>query len=99
MRFWASVLTTLSVIPLWLRWGLDQSEQQIDKMQEAVFNSPGTQAPIPPPVLLATSALLSAHLLLGLTIFRLSFWRTLLSLLLSFAAGTGLFLIFLQRNE
>ena len=99
MRFWASVLTTLSVIPLWLRWGLDQSEQQIDKMQEAVFNSPGTQAPVTPPVLLATGALLSAHLLLGLAIFRLSFWRTLLSLLVSLAAGIGIFLLFLQRND
>ncbi|MEZ4708425.1 MAG: hypothetical protein R3A44_14530 [Caldilineaceae bacterium] len=99
MRFWASVLTTLSVIPFWLRWGLDQSERQIDKMQEAVFNSPGSQAPVTPPVLLASGVLAAGHLFLGLALFRLGFWRTLLSFLVSLAAGVGLFLMFLQRNE
>ena len=99
MQFWASVLTTLSVIPFWLRWGLDQSERQIDKMQEAVFNSPGSQSPVTPPIILASGVLAGGHLLIGLLFFRLGFWRTLLSFLVSLAAGIGIFLLFLQRQE
>lgn len=99
MRFWFSVLVSLSVIPYWLRWGVDQSERQIDKMQEAVFNSPGSQAPITPPMMLASSLLIGAHMLAGLTVFRLGLLRSLLSFLTSLALGLGLFLLFMQPKD
>ena len=72
---------------------------QIAARRSSRLGGGGGTAPVTPPVLLATGALLSAHLLLGLAIFRLSFWRTLLSLLVSLAAGIGIFLLFLQRND
>jgi hypothetical protein len=77
MKFLLSVGLTGAAAPFLLRWGRNQAEEQIDKMQAAVFNSPGAEAPIPTAVVGS---------LLGL-----SGWQKALSLLLGGAAGAANF--------
>lgn len=60
-RFITSAFLWALLLPPFLRWGRAQAEFQIDKMQHAVFNSPGSEAPIPPPVAITGLTLLSIH--------------------------------------
>lgn len=61
LRFITSTLLWAILLPPFLRWGKAQAEFQIDKMQKSVFNSPGSEAPIPPPVAVTGLTLLSIH--------------------------------------
>lgn len=87
MRFLVSTLFTGGVLALFLRWARSQSEQQIDKMQDAVFNSPGAEAPVPPRVLVAAFGLLIVLWFVDRRLFRLARWQTLSSLLTGGVGG------------
>jgi len=99
LKFTLSTLYVALLLPLYLHWSQQQIENQIDKMQEAVFNTPGVEAPVPPPVLLSGIALLSGHLWLGQRGLRLKSWQTAGSLVLGGLIGTGLFIIGTQNKK
>jgi hypothetical protein len=61
LRFFITLAYPILLIPLYLDWSRRQAESQIDKMQRAVFNSPGTEAPVPPPVIMGGAALLVGY--------------------------------------
>jgi hypothetical protein len=91
IRFLLNTLFTTLAAAAFLDWGRGQSETQLDKMQQKAHFTPGSEAPVPPPVILAGAALLSGQLLMG-GLLRLRAWQKLLSLLLGSAAGVVLFL-------
>jgi hypothetical protein len=53
LAFWLAVAYPLLTLPPFVAWTRRQIEGQIDKMQAAVFNTPGTEAPVPPGVVMA----------------------------------------------
>jgi hypothetical protein len=61
LRFFICAALWAAMLPAFLRWGRAQAEYQIDKMQKAVFNTPGSEAPIPPQVAITGFTLLSIH--------------------------------------
>lgn len=89
------VLSTLFftfLLRQYLTWSKGRIDLQIEKMQEASFNTPGTEAPVPPEVLMGGGALVAGHFLLGRWILRMGFLLTLLSLILGGFAGVVLFI-------
>lgn len=93
IRFLAHILTLSLLTPLYLSWSKVQSESQIDKMQRAVFNSPGSEAPIPASVMFGGAMLIGSHFWTGTTAFRLKSWQIALTTLFGFAGGILLFLL------
>lgn len=65
IRIGASILYLASLLPLYLQWSKQQAEGQIDKMQEAVFNSPGAEATITPSVVTGGVTLLGSHFVIA----------------------------------
>jgi hypothetical protein len=99
IRLWTSSALLALLLPVLAAWGQEQTEQQIDKMQEAAFNTPGAEAPVPGTVLAAGAGLLVGHFVVGKLLLRLRIWQTILSLLLGLAAGTALTLVRLNADE
>ena len=97
MNFLLSLLQALGVTAFFLRWSQGRIERQIDRMQEAAFNTPGAEAPVTPEMLIAGAGLFGAHLLVG-SVLGLRKRYALLSFLLGSAGGVLLFL-FLDRRE
>ena len=91
LRFLASTFATAITVAFYLKWGRDQAESQLDKMQRAVHGTPGAAAPVPPEVLLGGVGLLAAHWLLA-WLLRLNFVVALVSLVTAIGAGLGFFL-------
>jgi len=91
MRFFLSMLYPALVLPFYLRWSRQQAESQIDRMQAAVFDTPGVEAPIPSSVVWVGVSLIAGHFLLGRRLLRLRAWQSVLSLLVGVAVGLGLF--------
>jgi hypothetical protein len=83
-----SLCTALS-LPFYLEWAQGRAEQQIDKMQSAVFNTPGAESPLPPVVFLGGMGLLVTHFAFG-QVLGLRGWQRFLSLLLGIAIGLGI---------
>jgi hypothetical protein len=78
------------LVPLYLEWSRDQAENQIDKMQRAVFNSPGMQAPVPAPVVAAGALLLAGYWLVT-RLFGVPGWLRALALLMGVPVGVAIF--------
>ena len=74
----------------------NQTEGQIDKMQDAAYDTPGAESPVPPSILVAAAGVLAGHLTLS-RILRLRPWQSILSLALGVAAGAALVLLRPQR--
>jgi UDP-N-acetylmuramyl pentapeptide phosphotransferase/UDP-N-acetylglucosamine-1-phosphate transferase len=89
-RFLLSTFLTALAVPFYLKWSRDQAEGQIDKMQQAVHDTPGAESPVTPEVLLGGAGLLAGHWLLS-RILGLRFWQAFLSLLVAIGAGFGLY--------
>jgi hypothetical protein len=89
-RFLLNTFMTALTIPFYLKWSRDQAEGQIDKMQQAVHGTPGTESPVTPEVLLGGAGLLAGHWLLS-RVMGLRFWQTFLSLLIAIGAGFGFY--------
>lgn len=96
IKFSASVLILAVSVPFYLMWAKRQTDRQIDKMQKAVFNSPGTEAPVPPGVVLGGIGVLISHFMVARQLLKLRLWQGILSLLLGGAAGVATF--FAQRK-
>lgn len=89
-RFLFTTFVTALAIPFYLKWGRQQSEGQIDKMQAAVHGTPGAESPIPPSVLLGGAGLLAGHWLLT-RLLGLRFGQAFVSLLAAIGAGFGFY--------
>lgn len=92
MNFLASLLLLTPLVSLYLSWSVQQTEKQIDQMQESAFNSPGVEAPIPPAVPLGALGLAALHLTVGSRFLRLKPLQAWLSLVFGATAGTILYL-------
>jgi hypothetical protein len=97
MKFLYSVAFSVILVPLYLIWGRNLVEAQIDKMQEDAFNTPGVEAPITPSVVMAGVALLSGHFLWG-RLIGLRTWQSVISLIAGAAIGVYAFLWRLERD-
>ena len=86
----STLITALLVLP-YLNWSRVQTEQQIDKMQAAAFDTPGAESPVTPAVMGGGLALLLIHFI-GARQLGLRAWQTLASLLMGVAIGGGIFL-------
>jgi hypothetical protein len=84
--FLGSLLYSTLVTPAYLEWAQRQTDTQIDKMQAAVFNTPGAEAPLPPAVIATGVGLLWGHWMLG-RMLGLRSGPVLLSLLLGGGAA------------
>lgn len=94
LRVFVAFAYPILLIPLYLDWSRRQAESQIDKMQRSVFNSPGVEAPVPPPVLLGGALLLLGYW--GVTrLFGVQGWLRALAVLLGTPVGVA---IFMQRQ-
>lgn len=91
LRWLITTFVTALAVPFYLKWARAQSEGQIDKMQRGVHGTPGVEAPVPPPVMLAGVGALAlqwvAARLLGLRSIM-----ALLSLAIGVVAGLGFYL-------
>ena len=48
-----------------LDWAWGETEGQIDKMQDAAFDTPGVESPVPPAVLMAALSVVAGHFAIG----------------------------------
>jgi hypothetical protein len=94
LRLFVVLAYPILLIPLYLDWSRRQAESQIDKMQRSVFNSPGAEAPVPPPVLLGGVGLLLGFGLLT-KLLGVQGWVRAAGLLLGAPIGVA---IFMQRQ-
>lgn len=91
MRFLLSMLPLGLTIPFFLQWGISQSEKQIDKMQASAFDTPGTESPIPPYLILCSAGLVGTHFLIGSSLLGMKKSTTFFSLMLSIVLGCSAF--------
>jgi len=78
------------LVPLYLDWSRRQAESQIDKMQRSVFNSPGTEAPVPPPVIVGGALLLLGYW--GMTkLFGVQGWLRAIGVVIGAPVGVAIF--------
>ena len=87
LRFLSSTLYLAILLPFYLQWSGKQVEGQIDKMQEAAFNTPGAEAPITPAVVVGGITLVTSHIVIARRVLGLSNFAAFLSLLLGGALG------------
>lgn len=94
LRIFFAFAYPILLVPLYLEWSRKETEGQIDKMQAAVFNTPGAEAPVPPTVM-AGGALLFIGYWLVARIAHVPGWMRLLGGLVGVPVGVG---IFMQRQ-
>lgn len=82
MAFLFSLLANLLINHFFLAWAQKETGAAIGRMQDAAFDTPGAQSPLPAPVLVGGGALIAGELLLARWIGRLSGGRAVLALLL-----------------
>lgn len=87
LKFLLSALYLAALLPMYLVWSQEQAERQIDKMQEAVFNSPGAEAPITPAIVVGGITLLTSHMVIARRGLQLSLTASFLSMVAGGAAG------------
>jgi hypothetical protein len=90
LRLLIAIAYPTLLLPLYLEWSRRQAEAQIDKMQRAVFNTPGSEAPVPP-LVIAVGALLMVGYWLFTRLFGVQGWLRALGVLLGAPAGVAIF--------
>ena len=88
LRFLINTFLTGLTIAFFLKWGREQAESQLDKMQSAVHGTPGAEPPVPPEVLVAGVGLLGGHWMVA-RLLGLNFVTAAASLLVAIGAGFG----------
>ena len=91
LRFLINTFLTGLAIAFFLKWGREQTEGQLDKMQRAVHGTPGAEPPVPPEVLAAGVGLLGGHWIVA-RLLGLNFVVSTLSLLVAIGAGFGFYI-------
>jgi hypothetical protein len=90
LRLLVALAYPIFLIPLYLDWSRGQAEDQIDKMQQAVFNSPGAEAPVPPPVVVGGALLLLGYW--GVTrLFGVRGWQRFWGVVIGAPIGVAIF--------
>jgi hypothetical protein len=97
IRFLVSTTLYAGIAALYLRWGGDQVRRQMTRMQDAAFNTPGTEAPIPPTVFLSGILVFSGQTWFASKVLKLGRVKTVLSLLIG--SGVGLMIIRRDKKE
>ncbi|MFZ4656607.1 MAG: hypothetical protein ACOYNY_06330 [Caldilineaceae bacterium] len=87
IRVGASILYLAAVLPLYLQWSQQQAERQIDKMQDAVFNSPGAESTVTPAMVIGGVAVLGSHFVISRKGLELDNGDTLATMLLGGVLG------------
>jgi hypothetical protein len=87
IRVGASILYLAAVLPLYLQWSQQQAERQIDKMQDAVFNSPGAESTVTPAMVIGGVAVLGSHFVISRKGLDLDAGDTLATMLLGGVLG------------
>lgn len=72
MGFWLSLAGNILLSSLFLNWARRETDAQIGKMQDAAFDTPGAQSPLPMPVLIGAGVLMVGQLALARRVWRLS---------------------------
>ncbi len=92
LAFLAALAYPLLTLPPYLAWSRGQVEGQIDKMQAAVFNTPGAEAPVPPAVVVAGLGWLLGY---GAVTAWLGVkgWRRAVALVVGVALGSVVFVL------
>lgn len=90
IRFLLCLAYPALLVPLYLSWSRSQAEAQIDKMQRAVFNTPGAEAPLPPVVLIGGLGLM-AGFGLAARVLRLPGWQRFLAIALGLPLGVAVY--------
>ena len=90
LRFLLALGYPILIIPLYLEWSRRQAEQQIDKMQRSVFNSPGAEAPVPPLVILLGAILLAGYWA-ATRLFGVGGWLRGIGALIGVPVGVAIF--------
>jgi len=93
MGFWLSLFGNALLSSLFLRWARRETDAQIGRMQDAAFDTPGAQSPLPTPVLVGAGALVVGQWSLARTVWRLSGGQALAVLLVGAAAAVLLDLL------
>ncbi len=91
IRVGASIIYLAAVLPIYLQWSRQQAENQIDKMQEAVFNTPGAESALTPAVVIGGVTLLSSHFVIARKGLELDNEETLATMLLGGLVGFAIF--------
>src|SRR6187402_2944779 len=91
LRLLIALAYPIFLIPAYLEWSRRQAEDQIDKMQRSVFNSPGMEAPVPPPVLVGGAALLTGYWIVT-KLFGVPGWMRTIGVLLGTPVGVAIFM-------
>jgi hypothetical protein len=92
LSFLAALAYPLLTLPSYLAWSRRQIEGQIDKMQAAVFNTPGAEAPVPPAVAVAGLGWLAGY---GMVTAWLGIrgWRRALALVAGVSLGSAVYVL------
>jgi hypothetical protein len=98
IKFLIGILYLTFSTPLYLGWARQRTDQQISKMQQAAFNTPGAEAPITPDVLLGGLALLWSHFIFGQKVLRMSALPTFFTFIFGLIAGITFFLVKRQQE-
>lgn len=91
LKFLLSTVLLASSLPLYLNWGRNYAEEQLNKMQEAAFSTPGAEAPVTPPMVVGGAVLVGSHFIWS-RILGLRGWQAGASLIVGSMMGIGLFL-------
>jgi hypothetical protein len=99
IRVGASILYLAAVLPLYLQWSQQQAERQIDKMQDAVFNSPGAESTVTPAMVIGGVAVLGSHFVISRKGLDLDAGDTLATMLLGGVLGFLTFAWLLPKEK
>jgi hypothetical protein len=98
IRIGASILYLASVLSIYLQWSRQQAEGQIDKMQGAVFNSPGAESTVTPAMVVGGVAVLGSHFVIARKGLELDNGDTLATMLLGGVLGFFTFYWLLAKD-
>lgn len=87
VRFFFGSLYLAALLPLYMIWSREQVERQIDRMQAAVFNSPGAESPVTPAVVVGGITLLAGHLVVARRVLQLSLVEAFFSMVIGGGIG------------
>ncbi|MEM7129097.1 MAG: hypothetical protein AAF702_22385 [Chloroflexota bacterium] len=92
MRFLTS--SSLFAIALWffLGWSKKQTEERLDRIQKAAFNTPGVESPLPASVIMVGLGGVGVHFLLAKRLFGLKTFQSIVSVVVGVMVGTVLFI-------
>ena len=86
-RFIAGTALAGGVTYVFANWAQSQTDVQLNKMQLSAYNTPGSEAPIPPAVLTAGMSTLSALWFVQRKLLRQSWGGATLAVLMGAALG------------